>query len=230
MNVLIFKNTTLKCPTTLEEFLFNKNIPHHTITFLQDAFIPDTKSFDALVILGGLMSPNDEADYPFLEEEIKIASFFAHSGKKVLGICLGAQLLARALGAKAYKGCKPEIGWYDIYTIKKDFNDYVLAELLKDPDTGKIEDSFKSFEWHGYTFDLPEAVEHICKSDQYNNQAFKYKNTYSIQFHFEFSTALIDELITCSTEEHPEILKGNDKYLYTYLKRANNFYEAFFAN
>jgi GMP synthase-like glutamine amidotransferase len=124
--------------------------------------------------LGGPMSVNDEADLPWLKEEKHFISEAISSGKPVLGICLGAQLIANALGARVYPGRHKEIGWFDIECTSND------PDLFRFPKTATV------FHWHGETFDLPPGASRLARSAGCENQAFQIgSRVMGLQFHLE---------------------------------------------
>lgn len=135
----------------------------------------------ALIFLGGLMSAND--DLPFIHREVDyIRAAIAH-GQPVLGICLGAQLIAKALGARVYKNKIPEIGWAPITFTNAAHRDPLFADLSR---------SETVFQWHGDTFDLPDRTELLASSGQCHNQAFRLGNrVYGLQFHLEVTAEMI---------------------------------------
>jgi GMP synthase-like glutamine amidotransferase len=131
MSFLILKNITSEGPGTIGDFLAQRNMPFSIIDLSRDD-IPSENGFDTLIMLGGPMSVNDEALYPYLTQEMKLAEQFMKSGKKVFGVCLGAQLMAKALGARVFPGAVKEIGWYDIELVGKGGKDPLMAYLAPD--------------------------------------------------------------------------------------------------
>lgn len=141
------------------------------------------ESADGLLFLGGPMSAND--DLPFLRAELRIVERAATAGKPLLGVCLGAQLIARALGAKVYRNPVKEIGWAPIQWTPAARNDFLFGEFAE-PET--------VFHWHGETFDLPAGAEWLSYSDLCRNQAFRAgSNIYGLQFHLEVTPEMIAE-------------------------------------
>ena len=126
----------------------------------------------------------DEA-YSWLSAEKRALAEAAHSGHPVWGVCLGAQLLAAALGARVYPGRSgPEIGVLPVELTGAAASDPVFAGAPR---------SFPSLQWHGDTFDLPEGATLLASSPAYRNQAFAYRNAYALQFHLEVSPELARE-------------------------------------
>ena len=144
----------------------------------------DMLRYDGLIVLGGPMGAYDTEKHPHLLEEIHHIRAAVEQEKPVLGICLGAQLIASTLGAKVYPSGKKEIGWYDIKPTEEGANDPFLKHF------GQAQ---KLFQWHGDTFDLPERAVLLATSPGIHNQAFRYQRTvYGLQFHLEANESLIE--------------------------------------
>lgn len=137
----------------------------------------DALSDDLLVVLGGPVSINDGAMFPFIETELELLKQRIAADKPTLGICLGAQLIATALGATVYPGEEKEIGWYDL-NLTASGEDSALRYLHAA--------HCRMLHWHGETFDLPEGATLLASSEKFQNQAFGYaKNILALQFHPE---------------------------------------------
>jgi len=135
---------------------------------------------DTLILLGGSMSANDNLS--FLNREIECVRAAVQAGKPVLGICLGAQLIAKALGAKVYPNGKKEIGWAPVTFTDAARNDPLFHG----------HDSEVMFHWHGETFDLPEGAELLASSADCRHQAFRLGDRiYGLQFHLEVTPEMI---------------------------------------
>jgi GMP synthase-like glutamine amidotransferase len=173
--------------------------------FFERYTLPDINSIDMLIILGGPMGIYEEDKYPWLKEEKKFIAQAIQKNKKVVGICLGSQLIAEVLGARVYKNKEKEIGWFEI-------------EMTEEAKTNKFFKDIPSplyvFHWHGDTFDLPEGATHIAQSKACKNQAFTYgNNVIALQFHMEATKKSIKELaFNCKEEliEGPYIQKEKD--------------------
>ena len=153
----------------------------HVDLFREPGAHVDLRDAQGLIFLGGPMSVND--DLPYLRRELGFLEVVLAEGKPVLGICLGSQLIAKALGAPVYRNPVPEIGWAPVQRT----------------DAGRIDPLFSSFRdpenvlhWHGETFDLPVGAIRLASSDVCPNQAFRYgANVYGIQFHVEATPDMI---------------------------------------
>lgn len=148
---------------------------------------PAVGDFDALVVMGGPMGIYDEAIYPWLADEKALIKDAIAAGKIVLGICLGAQLIADVLGGKVTRNAHKEIGWLPI-TINPAAATHPVAQILaRYPEV---------FHWHGDTFALPPGAVHLASSDGCVNQAYVVQDqVYGFQFHLETTPASARALI-----------------------------------
>jgi GMP synthase-like glutamine amidotransferase len=154
--------------------------------------LPELDSFDALIVMGGPMSVSDEANHPWLKPEKEFISRTITSGKKVLGICLGAQLIATALGANVYRNKWREIGWWSVSQ----------TETAAATDLGLLPASYVPFHWHGDTFDLPDGAIHLAENPTCPHQAFSINNKIiGLQFHLETTPKSARELIKHAADE-----------------------------
>ena len=142
----------------------------------EDPALPDPSDLDLLVIMGGPMSVNDETGYPWLAAEKEFIRNAIKEDKAVIGICLGAQLIACATGAAVYPNREKEIGWFP-----------VTAEPVSDAgDSFSFPRELLVFHWHGETFDLPGGATRLTRSDACENQAFQLgRRVIGMQFHLE---------------------------------------------
>jgi GMP synthase-like glutamine amidotransferase len=222
MSVLILKNISSEGPGTLGDFLLQKGIPH-TIADLASEPVPSGDGFDSLVMMGGPMSVNDENEYPYLTAEMRLAEQFMNTGKRVFGVCLGAQLMAKAMGARVYAGSEKEIGWYDIELKETGLKDPLMARLAPEGRHCKV------FQWHGETFDIPAGAERLAGSDLYPNQAFRYGGlAYAFQFHIEVGRQMIIDWMKNEPVDLEKIARETEAYYADYAARALSFYKAFF--
>jgi GMP synthase-like glutamine amidotransferase len=142
--------------------------------FFESAALPDPADFDLVIAMGGPMSANDEAALPWLRDEKRFVAQAVERGVAVLGICLGAQLIASAMGARVYPNGQKEIGWFDIEAIAE------TSDLFAFPQRQRV------FHWHGETFELPPGALQLARSAACANQAFQLgRRTIGLQFHLE---------------------------------------------
>lgn len=148
---------------------------------------PDLDSFDALIVMGGPMGIYDEAIYPWLADEKILIKEAIAAGKIVLGICLGAQLIADVLGGKVTRNEHKEIGWLPIRANPAAASHPIAQVFARYPNV---------FHWHGDTFALPPGAVHLASSEGCNNQAYVFQDkVYGFQFHLETTSASARALI-----------------------------------
>jgi GMP synthase-like glutamine amidotransferase len=229
MSVLILKNIPSEGPGTIEDFLREQGITYRVVELEREG-VDDPELFETLVMMGGPMSVNDEEKYPCIEREIELVREFIAAGKKVFGICLGAQIMAKALGAKVYAGPEKEIGWYDIELTEDGIRDPLIKKLAVHPGAGDFWRRFRVFHWHGETFDIPRGAVRLAKSKIYPNQAFRYGNSaYAFQFHIEVKKDMIYEWLKSEPVDNDELRELTETVYDEYAGRAMNFYKAFFV-
>ncbi|MEL7450071.1 MAG: gamma-glutamyl-gamma-aminobutyrate hydrolase family protein, partial [Pseudomonadota bacterium] len=149
---------------------------------------PRLDGYDCLIVLGGPMNVGQVDEYPHLATEMRLIAEALDRGMPVLGICLGAQLMAAALGANVQANPAPEIGWYDVTPTEHGESDPLLAQF-RNPEP--------IFQWHGDTFDIPPGAVHLAASDTCPNQAFRVgERSYGLQFHLEVDAPLVERWLT----------------------------------
>jgi GMP synthase (glutamine-hydrolysing) len=159
-------------------------IPHRYLDAWTDQAWPSLEEVSGLVVLGGEMNADETDRHPFLARERELLRAAVDTGVPLLGICLGAQLLARALDADVPRSPVPELGFREIELTDPGRADQVLAPFGASPWV---------FQWHGDTFDLPEGAELLSTSADVPHQAFRAgENAYAVQFHPEATEAGID--------------------------------------
>jgi GMP synthase (glutamine-hydrolysing) len=190
-------------PLAMKPILALRNVPHEGLGLLAGVCTErglahevldmpghELRSFDpgdwaGLVVLGGPMNVDEVDRYPFLADEVRWLGQSVAAGIPVLGICLGAQLLAKASGARVYPNAVKEIGWYNVDWTGNAAVDTLFAGYGA---------SSEVFQWHGDTFDLPQNATLLAASPQCRNQAFRVgKSAYGLQFHIEVTAPIIAE-------------------------------------
>ena len=218
MNIHILQHVPFEDTGAIGQWI-NKNHykKFYTRLYANDPF-PAINSFDLLIILGGPMGTYEEDKHVWLIKEKEFIRQAVKSGKKILGICLGSQLLADVLGAKVYKNNKKEIGWFPV-TLTPDGRNNALFD--------GIEDTVNVFHWHGDTFTLPEKSTHLLESKVCSNQAFLYEShVLGLQFHFEATPESVISMLENDSEDlsvSSESVQNSEKILNNlhYSERAN---------
>jgi GMP synthase-like glutamine amidotransferase len=229
MSVLICKNIESEGPGTIEDFLKARSIAYKIVELSRTEDISNPADYDILVMMGGPMSVNEDDIYPYIKKEETLVRDFIAAGKRVLGVCLGAQIMAKALGSRVYKGAEKEIGWYDIEITGDALMDKRIKYLAAHPRTEDTGRTFKVFHWHGETFDIPKGAVRLASSALYPNQAFRYgENAYAFQFHIEVQKAMVYEWLKNETTDFDKIKAETEKLYDVYAARAHKFYEVFF--
>ncbi len=184
--ILILQNSPLEGPGLLGSLLRDDGFDLHTVDARHGKF--PSEMFDGLVVLGGPQSANDDLGY--LGSEQEILRRYVGADLPVIGVCLGAQLLARACGASVYRGKVPEIGLYgNIFPNPDD----ALMSGLSAP--------FEAFHWHSDTFDLPKDAVRLAYSASYENQAFRIGRAVGLQFHLEVGQGMVDSWVGAAGHE-----------------------------
>jgi GMP synthase-like glutamine amidotransferase len=193
MKIHYFRHDVIDELGIIEEWASKKEIQLTSTLFYEGQDLPRVEEIDFLIIMGGPMGVYDEKEFPWLKKEKEFISKAIELDKKVLGICLGAQLIANALGAKVYPNQFKEIGWFPVHftpSIKETGLLNFLPAMLT------------VFHWHGDTFDLPKGAKHLAYSEATNNQAFIYKDkVLALQFHFEATEASIANMLYYGSDE-----------------------------
>ncbi|MDZ7831856.1 MAG: type 1 glutamine amidotransferase [Desulfobacterales bacterium] len=176
---------------SIQSWLTAQNASIHCTRFYESPILPDITDIDLIIVMGGPMSVNDVSSFPWLEAEKQFIHEAIRVKKSVVGICLGAQIIASALGARVYPGPQKEIGWFDIEASSDD-----TTGLFRFPEKTTV------FHWHGETFDLPPGAARLAKSSVCENQAFQVgKNVIGLQFHLETTPEALDLIIrNCGDE------------------------------
>jgi len=160
---------------------------------------------DLLVVLGGPIGAYEDEDYPFLRDEIRVLEKRLQADLPTFGICLGAQLIAAALGACVFPGSSQEIGWHPIRGAK---------DAMENPLQQLIGPAHPVFHWHSDTFDLPEGATVLASSDAYENQVFSWgRRTMAVQFHPEVSRKGLERWMIGHTRQIKSLTDASVKSL-----------------
>ena len=225
MRVLIIKNVFTEGAGTIADYLHAEKIPSTLCDLSIGDVVPDLGPYTHLLIMGGPMAVYEMDQYPYLKNEARIIKEAIKANKHVLGVCLGAQMVAHALGARVYAGGKKEIGWYELALTPDGMKDPLMSSLALD---GKS--LAQVFQWHGDTFDLPAGAVRLALSDLYPNQAFRYADrVYALQFHIEVTPQIVFDWLKDEKGIDLNGMNAESNRLYEpYRMRAMNFYRKFF--
>ncbi len=172
--VQVLQHVAFEDPGAITPWLQQRGHQIRTTHLYRGDLPPSAGEVDWLIIMGGPMGVHDEAELPWLGAEKAFIRACIDSGKTVLGICLGAQLIANVMGAEVRRNGETEIGWFPVSAV----GTHPLAKLFADSPT--------VFHWHGDTFAIPQQALQLCRSEACENQAFLLRNrVLGLQFHLE---------------------------------------------
>lgn len=190
MRVRVFQHVPFEGPAGIADWAKARSHSLSVTPLFENAKPPLISDFDFLVVMGGPMGANDEARFPWMNAEKRLIGEAIAAGKKVLGVCLGAQLIASILGARVYPNREKEIGWFPVEKV----SEHAWTEHFS-----KTE---KVFHWHGDTFDLPMGAERLLSSKACANQVFLFqRNVLALQFHLEMSEGSIQDICANCADE-----------------------------
>ena len=178
----------------IEDWLESHDYVVSSTHLYRNESLPDLADIDLLVVMGGPMSVNDEEQLPWLREEKAFIREALTRDKQILGICLGAQLIASALGQRVYANAQQEIGWFPVQG-----NTHYNGAAFHIPEHITV------LHWHGETFDLPHGAVPLASSVACQNQAFQLgRSVIGLQFHLEATPALIAGFVEAEGRALPE--------------------------
>jgi len=190
MRVHVLQHVPFEGLGSIEAWLLHRGASISHTRFFESAELPPLTDIDFVIALGGPMSVNDEKQLPWLHDEKRFVAEAIASNKAVLGICLGAQLIASALGARVYPGPEKEIGWFPVFAEPPMSGTFVF------PGNTEV------FHWHGETFDLPSGAFHLASSAACRNQAFQIgARVIGLQFHLETTPNSAEAIISHCAKE-----------------------------
>ena len=183
-SVLVLQQTPTEPLGALESHFRAAGLPWRCLEmFRRPAPVIDLGEAAGLVVLGGPMNVEEVAQYPFLQSEIGAMGQAIEAGLPLLGVCLGAQLLAKTLGGRVYPNHVKEIGWYQIE---------LSADAVADPLFAGCAPRQTVFQWHGDTFDLPSGAVPLAEAELCRRQAFRFgRRAWGLQFHVEMTAELV---------------------------------------
>lgn len=197
MNFTILQHVPYETPGYILDWITSKGYYRQEVNFYNHPELPGVGKTENLIVMGGPMNIYDDEEYSWLPDERDFIKQCISTGKKILGICLGSQLIADALGAKVKKNEHSEIGWFKVRIDQKH-----LPEKYMDV----FPDEFMTFHWHGDTFEVPINSKKFISSEATFNQAFISQNIAGFQFHPEMKPEGIKALIEHNENLFNEVL------------------------
>lgn len=193
MTLYVLQHVDFEGPGSIAEWAASHGHALVTVSVHRGDALPPLASGDLLVVMGGPMSTHEEDAHPWLREEKRYLREAIAAGHRVLGICLGAQLLAEALGGRVYRNAYQEIGWFPVTTTAAAADCPLLAGF---PAEATV------FHWHGDTFSIPPGALHVAKSTACENQAFVFDNrVVGLQFHLESTPDSVAALVAACGDD-----------------------------
>lgn len=220
MQVIVIMHTESEGPGTIRDFLESiKAHIHIALLYRGDQLPTVVHEFDAVIVMGGPMNVYQEDKYPFLREETAFLRQAIENNIPVLGICLGAQMIAKACGARVKTAPVEEIGWSEVKLTEEGRCDLLFQGFPE---------SLQVLQWHEDTFDLPYNALLLATSKGCPHQAFRYKNAYGLQFHVEVTRDMLSEWFSYSGKQD-WIMNRFREIEKDYSRQAVNIYCNFIA-
>jgi len=183
MDVYIFQHVEFEGPGAILPYLQAKGHKVHIVRLYAGDRIPHEDEVDFAIMMGGPMSVLDEAEHPYFVREKELCRDMVQLGKPILGICLGAQMIASAFGAAIRKNPEKEIGWFPVEWEEG------------------VAESITAFHWHGETFDIPRQAVALAHSEGCKHQAFRLGSALALQFHLEATLESMESMLKNGAEE-----------------------------
>jgi len=195
--IIVLQHAECEALGTIEDTLRVKGLRTRFVRPFAGEPIPDeVHDAKGLIVMGGPMGVYEQERYPYLRDELRLIERAATANKPVLGVCLGSQLLAHALGGKVSKQTQKEIGWYPVR---------LTDEAIIDPLWADVPREFTAFHWHGDVFSLPLRATPLASSALTEQQAFRYgARAYGLLFHLEVTRSHIDGMVGTFRQELEE--------------------------
>lgn len=205
MHVLVFQHVPFEDLGAMAPWLDARKAQVQVIRQYEpeSGLLPALSAIDLIIVLGGPMSVHDTDQYPWLEAEKAYIQSALRAKTPILGLCLGAQLIAEQLGGTVRKNLLPEIGWWPVHWHAAAQHIWPECQCADRPELEAIEAAgTRVFHWHGETFDLPAEAQLLAHSAACVNQGFLYRDhVVGLQFHLEMTPETVDHLLVDGAEE-----------------------------
>ncbi len=182
--LLALQHIACEPPAAFEDELRARGLELTRVELDEGEALPDWREFAAIIVMGGPMGAYEDSAHPWLAAEKRLLREAVGADVPVWGVCLGAQLLAASLGARVYRGDRPEVGLLPVE---------LTPDAADDPVFEAAPARFPTLQWHGDSFELPDGATLLASSPAYRNQAFRIGRSYGLQFHLEVSLGLATE-------------------------------------
>lgn len=182
--ILVLQHADCEPPGAYEDELIARRLPFQRVLLDRGEELPDWRAYAGILVMGGPMGAYEDSLHPWLGPEKRLIAAAVRAGTPYWGVCLGAQLLAAALGARVAPGARAELGVLSVELTDAGARDPVFADAPR---------SFRTLQWHGDTYELPAGAVQLARSELYEQQAFVVGNAYALQFHLEVTPTLAAE-------------------------------------
>jgi len=219
MRALILTHHPSEGPGAIGPFLSSRGASYETIRLCDGAKIPSyALEFDVIISMGGPMNVYEEEQYPFLKDETNLLKKALALKIPVLGICLGAQMIAKAAGARVVRSPDKEVGWFNVKLTDLGRSDRLFLGAPNE---------FEVFQWHGDMFEIPIGGGLLASSQLCPHQALRFGSGYGLQFHVEVTREMLADWFADAPEKEP-ILERMDQIESQLLSLANVIFKNFF--
>jgi len=227
--VLVIQNDAKEGAGLLASLLTSRGFRQMTVLGWQaDYASPDASlspaNFSGLVVLGGAQGVNETEAYPYLSDEINLIQYFIAAGIPVIGLCLGAQLLAAALGGRVQSNTSKELGWHDITLSEAGRKDRLMSAHPE---------KALAFHFHGDYFTVPPGCLSLASSAMTGCQLFRHNNAYGFQYHAEVDMALIEvmclnnvDYMAANGADAVSVIEQSRLLIEDYMQRSANILNA----
>lgn len=185
MRLLVLQHIACEHPGVFSEVMSERGVEAVPVELDAGEPLPDWRQFDGVIAMGGPMGATDDAEHPWLTPEKELVRESVSDGRPFLGVCLGVQLLAAALGARVYPNERAEVGLLPVELTAEGRADRLFAG---------VSEPLVSLQWHGDTYELPDGAAHLARSPEVEQQAFRAgERAYGVQFHLEVTPQMARE-------------------------------------